>query len=608
VLVVLDNCEHVLDAAAELVVRMLESSPSLRVLATSREGLAIDGEQLVAVPGLSGASSESAAVALFVDRACNIATSFTLGSEDVEVVAEICRRLDGLPLAIELAAARVGVMTTSDLLRGLDARFDTLAGRHRRRARTRQRTLRESVDWSYRLLDPHERRAFDRLSVFAASFDRHGARTVLGDVDDLAVLDLVEALVDKSLLTVVDIEGSRRYRYLETLRAYAEERLTARGDTETVMSLLHQHLATVVAGAVDEMFARPVDGWRLRVEIPNLRRALDDALDRHDVAGATALIAPFADLFGKIDWRISGWAEQVLALPEAAGTSFEPQLLALHAIDRWLADDFAVLRGLADRMLQLAAAFGEIPFGVLETAQHLYSFVGDDDTSRRLTRDMVDTASDGRAVHVRAYGYRIDLMPSQPGAVIEVGEAFDADLDAARSHPSRITCAAAATIDALHACVNDDAERMLTMSRRAAELGVVGSARWFAALQIQAWAQYQLGKHAGAIRTADDDLEQAYRYGDRSAMIIPITIYAVVLHALGEVEAAATVRGALPRRLTLLMVSELAELDRRLAAELDPQRRRELAARGQAMDPRALQDLTHATLTPHIDLTRNDTA
>ena len=122
-------------------------------------------------------------------------------------------------------------------------------------------------------------------------------------------------------------------------------------------------------------------------------------------------------------------------------------------------------------------------------------------------------------------------------------------------------------------------------------------------MQIEAWADYELGDFGAAVRTADRDLEHAYRHGDRSAMILPLTVYAVVLHALGEVEAAAVVRGALPRRLTLMMVSELAELDRQLAAELDPARRRELAERGRSMEPRQLQTFTHELIGERLGLT-----
>lgn len=170
----LDNCEHVIDAAADLVAELLSASETVTVLATSREGLALDGEQLVAVPGLDGSGDDAAAVALFVDRARSVDATFDLRGEDVAVVAEVCRRLDGLQLAIELAAARVNVLAPPELLARLDERFEVLTGGRRRRSRDRQKTLRETVDWSYELLVEDEKRAFEALSVFAGTFGLDG--------------------------------------------------------------------------------------------------------------------------------------------------------------------------------------------------------------------------------------------------------------------------------------------------------------------------------------------------------------------------------------------------------------------------------------------------
>src|SRR5205814_786002 len=141
--------------------------------------------------------------------------------------------------------------------------------------------------------------------------------------------DLIEALVAKSMVAVADVEGFRRYRYLETLRTYAEERLLERGDAASVMLRLHQHLRVVVVDAVDELEQRTTRGAaRLRIEIPNLRRSFDDALDRGDVGAAAVLIAPLNRLIGAIDWHISGWAGEVLALDGAVGSVFESDLLA----------------------------------------------------------------------------------------------------------------------------------------------------------------------------------------------------------------------------------------------------------------------------------------
>ena len=288
-LIVLDNCEHVIDAAADLVEELLAASETVTVLATSREGLTVDGEQLVAVPGLDGSGDDAAAVALFVDRARNVAASFELDAGDVTIVAEICRRLDGLPLAIELAAARANVLAPRELLQRLDERFDVLTGGRRRRSRDRQKTLRETVDWSYDLLDNDERHAFEQLSVFAGSFGLEGAEAVLDGFSAADVLDLIESLVSKSLLNAAVVDGFHRYRYLETIRSYAEERLDANGSTADVVDRLHGFLVAEIGGAIDQVLNGPLSGAdRLRVEIPNLRRAFDHALALGDCTSRPA--------------------------------------------------------------------------------------------------------------------------------------------------------------------------------------------------------------------------------------------------------------------------------------------------------------------------------
>jgi predicted ATPase len=606
VLVVLDNCEHVLDGAADLVEDLLRMTPMLRVLATSREGLSLDGEHLVAVPGLDGSTAESAGVALLLDRARSADASFELGADQLEVVAEICRRLDGLPLAIELAAARVGVLTPADLLGRLDERFTVLTGGRRRRSRDRQRTLRDTVDWSYRLLDGDEQRVFATLSVFAGSFDLDGAAAVLEEHDRVEVLDLVEALVDKSLLMVTDVDGLRRYRYLETLRSYAEERLEERGNGAALRLLLYHHLCSVVVHSVDEMVRRSNRGAALlRAEIPNLRRVFDDALDRGDVAAATAVIAPFAEMVGGIDWRITGWAAEALALAESADSRQEPYLLALEGIDQWLHGGFGNLHRLAEQMLERAASFGDVPYAVEAVAECFFQLTGDDKAVGRLAASRttrLGRVDPDRLLRLRQIDIWCHLVPAQSGATPELDAEELAVIETMLAHPSAYLRGLGSLLAALDAQRTRRPTEMLAMGDEAASLLVVGSSLWFASLQIRAWAEWELGEYSAAIRTADDHLDHAYNHGDRSAMIMPLLVFALVLHSLGEVEAAATVRGRLPRRMTFVLVSQLARLDHSLIELLEPDRRAELFELGHAMDPRHLQALTHTAAARHIQL------
>ncbi|WP_308124195.1 ATP-binding protein [Mycolicibacterium xanthum] len=230
-LLVFDNCEHVLDAAADLIEAILTQSATVKVLATSREGLGVADEQVWPVPALDlGRGFDSVAVSLFVDRARSVAPRFSLATpEEAGAVVEICRRLDGIPLAIELAASRMASMTAIEVRDRLDQRFRLLVGS--RRGLHHHHTLRHAVGWSYDLLDDAEKSLLTRCSVFAGGFDLQSACAVAGtdDHDDFAVLDLLDALVRKSLLVADRSSGRTRFSMLETIRDFAEEQLVAGG-------------------------------------------------------------------------------------------------------------------------------------------------------------------------------------------------------------------------------------------------------------------------------------------------------------------------------------------------------------------------------------------
>ena len=241
-LVVLDNCEHLLDAAGRLAEDVLRDCPDVRILATSREALAVEGEQIWPLRSLGipddahdlAAVSTSDAVQLFVDRAHAARPDFTINEGNAGAVVEICRRLDGVPLAIELAAARVSAMSPPEIAELLDERFRLLTG-GRRTAVERHQALRATVDWSYSLLDERDRIVFDRLGVFVGGFDPAAARAVvIGDgIEVWDVLDALASLVGKSMLVADDgADGTTRYMMLETLRQYAREQLDESGDAD----------------------------------------------------------------------------------------------------------------------------------------------------------------------------------------------------------------------------------------------------------------------------------------------------------------------------------------------------------------------------------------
>jgi len=233
-LLVIDNCEHVLAAAADQIEAILAHSATVRILATSREGLGVADEQLWLVPSLDvDAGIDSAAASLFVQRAQGIAPGFSIvGGDEAAAVTEICQRLDGIPLAIELAASRMVSMTPSEVRDRLDHRFRLLVGSQR--GQERHHTLRQAVGWSYDVLDGAEKALLDRCSVFAGGFDLQSACAITGSDDDYAVLDLLDALVRKSLLIADRSSGRTRYSMLETIRQFADEQLAASGAADQV--------------------------------------------------------------------------------------------------------------------------------------------------------------------------------------------------------------------------------------------------------------------------------------------------------------------------------------------------------------------------------------
>ena len=247
-LVVLDNCEHLLDASAALVVAMLEACPRLTLLATSREPIGVAGEVSWRVPSLS---LRDEAVELFTERARHARPDFTLTDDNAAAVGEICQRLDGLPLAIELAAARVRALSLAEILDSLHDRFRLLTGGARTAVR-RQQTLRASVDWSHALLTEPERVLFRRLAAFLGGFDVEAAQAIAGggEVERYQVLDQLTLLVDKSLVVAENTSGRTRYRLLETVRQYAQEKLGESGEADAVRTR-HRDYYTAMAAVLD---------------------------------------------------------------------------------------------------------------------------------------------------------------------------------------------------------------------------------------------------------------------------------------------------------------------------------------------------------------------
>lgn len=308
-LLIFDNCEHVLNAAADVIEAILAHTEKVKILATSREGLRLSDEQLWPVPSLD---IDSSAAELFVERASAVSPTMSLGKDD-HAVTEICRRLDGIPLAIELAASRLLSMTVTEVRDHLDDRFRLLVGS--RRGLERHQTLRHAVQWSYDLLDTDERTLLTRCSVFAGGFDLAGAQAVTASGDKFATLDLLDALVRKSLLVADQSSGRTRFSMLETIRQFAEEQLAHNGEADQARTA-HAHYFAGREADVLELWDSPRQrdayDW-FAAELANLRVAFRWAAEHDDLDAAAAIAICAAFLGTRVEqYEAVAWAEELI--------------------------------------------------------------------------------------------------------------------------------------------------------------------------------------------------------------------------------------------------------------------------------------------------------
>jgi predicted ATPase/DNA-binding SARP family transcriptional activator len=331
-LLVLDNCEHVADGIAIIAERLLRETRNITVLATSRERLGVEGEHVWPVTPLPADSPGSPAMRLFHDRARAVDPAAVCETEDIEAIADLCAGLDGLPLAIELAAARLPGTTVRELASSLQDRFGLLTSR--RRADSRHRSLRAVVDWSYQLLTTAEQRLFDELSVFSGWFDIGAARAVAaGDDDGTDVARLVLHLVDCSLITADRDGGAARYRLLETLRDYGLERLEERGELDAARGRHARWASALVTAAASGLSGAGEAGWAARLDshIGDLRAA-HSWLTGHDTELSLRMCAEL-HWYALLGCRseVFRWAEVSAAAAAGSRSPFYPQVLGSAA-------------------------------------------------------------------------------------------------------------------------------------------------------------------------------------------------------------------------------------------------------------------------------------
>lgn len=329
-LIVLDNCEHLVSAAADLVADITAAAPRCTIIATSRELLGVPGEVALGLRsmGLPRETTDVAsltdyeAIELFVDRAADVQPSFAISADNADAIVEICRRLDGMPLAIELAASRLRTFSPVKIAELLDQRFRLLTGGSRT-ALPRQQTLTATIEWSYRLLSSDEQRLFQRLSIFQGGFTLETVSAVATDAElgDLEVIELLPVLVDKSLV-VTDEDAEDRFRLLETLRQFARDRLDESGEGDRLRRRHAEHFRDLVEEGERNIVGPDERSWRDRVlrEFDNLRQAMTWALDAGE--GATALALAFG--FSRFSLAAERWSEALTWFERALDAAPEP--------------------------------------------------------------------------------------------------------------------------------------------------------------------------------------------------------------------------------------------------------------------------------------------
>ena len=534
-LLVFDNCEHVVDAAADLIDLILARSATVKILSTSREGLGLADERLWRVPSLEVV----AAVELFRERAAR-----DLSAEESAAVEELCRRLDGIPLAIELAASRMESMTATEMRDRLDHRFKLLV--RSRRGLERHQTLRQAVSWSYDLLDEPEKALLERCSVFAGGFDVQGACAVSGsdDADEFTILDLLDALVRKSLLVADRSTGGTRFSMLETIRQFAEEKLVERGEAAEASSAHAQYFAdreTDILALWDSPRQREAYAW-FATELANLRTAFRWAADHGDldIAASIATCAWLLGFFGVENYEPVSWAEELIEPASAIG---HPRLASLY-----VGASFCWMTGRVDQALAytdsgqtiLASSPHAPPYGMEGALGGAYMAIGQAERWAELCRTQLERRGDN---HVAIRTCRVFAL-AFAGFLEEARAAADGLIEAAiaSDNPYMHTFATAAYAYCLSSA---GSERDLALCRQGLALAQDSGNRYNEAILATALAR--LESETIVTVAAVDHLRLVIRSwhdsGNFGNLVGPLAMLSAFLDRLGRFEAAATIAG-----------------------------------------------------------------
>jgi predicted ATPase/class 3 adenylate cyclase len=587
-LLVFDNCEHVVDSVADLVEAILAASATVAILATSREGLGIPEERLWRVPSLDvNSGTESAAVNLFVDRAQSVVSDFSLAQPgEADAVVEICRRLDGIPLAIELAASRMASMSAIEVRDRLDQRFRLLVGS--RRGLSRHQTLRHAVAWSYDHLDDAETTLLERCSVFTGGFDLESACAVMGSDDDFATLDLLDALVRKSLLVVDRSSGRTRFSMLETIRQFAEEQLAAGGSATEARAAHARHFAGREADIMalwDSPRQREAYDW-FTIELANLRTAFRWAAEQGDLDVA----APIATCAALLGFRVENyepiaWAEELI---EPARATDHPRLALLYGLASqcWMPGRTEAAVGHCEAgQIVLSRGREVLPYDVEALLGSVYQAIGQPERAVEWWRAQPAHARDTH-IFTRASLVLALTVAGSPEEAMTVATGL---IDAAEA--THNPCALSFTLFAYGFAFRDaDPGAALDAVRRGLVIAQDSGNRGIESYQVDSLAR--LEANYGDPLAALDYLTLAIRNyhdsGNVALMRSPLAVLAALFDRLRHHEAAATIAGFAFSPMTASVFPEITTAIAHLREVLGEATYESLARKGETMTTAAM--------------------
>jgi predicted ATPase/DNA-binding winged helix-turn-helix (wHTH) protein len=553
-LLLLDNCEHLVEPVAALVSRILREAPAVEIVATSREPLAVPGEQVWSVEPLSTAGAADLdqsgltsipAVALFVERARAADPAFTLDARTAPVVVEICRRLDGIPLAIELAAARARVVDVTEIAARLDERFGLLKAM-RRGSDPRHRTMHDTISWSYDLLAPDEQELFTSLSVFAGSFDLGSAEAMCSTGD---ALDLLTRLTERSMLSVRrPAGGGTRYELLETLRDYGRTRL---GDARAaeVFTAHAAHFAHEAVTIESELQGpgEPRAMARAEASFADLRAAQRFALEIGNLDEAFRLIASTREFAMRaMRYEVFAWADAACRSPGALDHPLAPMLTGMRAYGAWVRGDLDLAISLTEETRRLEAALAVPPTGLAERVLGNVMYMVDDSAAGNMESALqvsLAEASGNRSRIVHAC-YMASVALSTEGDFDGAARYVARARSEARQTESPTDLASVSVAQGFASADADDAlEAFVTAERLASSAGN----RW-----MSAFARTEVSGllvHRGDIDEGCAGLAEMValwqRAGDWTQQWLTLARCVIALHRVGQSELAAEVLGAI---------------------------------------------------------------